>query len=597
MKKTIQVLQIFFFAFLAISANGQPTTQQNWQGKIAQSLWARQHQTDIQFFVYLKEQADVSFAQQIRNKAAKGNFVYQQLLNTATQTQSQLIHILETQNAPYQPFLVVNGIWAKGNFELVQLMAQQPEVAHVFYNAPIRAEELLETNRNPNLNYRIDSTTWGIAHMKAPVVWNMGYKGQGVVIGGQDTGFAWEIPNLKEKYRGWNGTTANHNYNWHDAIHEYSPLGDSINLDCGLDTLVPCDDNGHGTHTLGTMIATDTSVLLGVAPEAQWIGCRNMEDGWGSPQTYLECFEWFLAPTDLNNDNPNPSKAPHVINNSWGCPTYEGCDTSNFVILETVINNLKLAGVVVVVSAGNDGPSCNTIKNPASIYENSFSVGALGMNDTITSFSSRGTVTADGSNRLKPNVTAPGQAVTSYYTQGSGNDGFIYLNASGTSMAGPHVAGLVALMISADTTLAGDVNRIENIIEQTARGYTFNQNCGGISGTAIPNAVYGYGVIDAEAAVQMALNTANTAQPPTTNANAQIFPNPFHQNIWIKLDGFNGNTYFELYAADGRLVQQTTWNVSWHSLRQVTTNNLSAGVYFYKIFDNNNSVQGKLLKR
>ena len=68
-----------------------------------------------------------------------------------------------------------------------------------------------------------------------------------------------------------------------------------INNDCGLDILTPCDDIGHGTHTMGTMVATDTNVLLGVAPDAQWIGCRNMEDGWGAPNTYLECFEWFLA--------------------------------------------------------------------------------------------------------------------------------------------------------------------------------------------------------------------------------------------------------------------------------------------------------------
>lgn len=589
MKKII--LSLFLFT-ITVSL----TAQNNWQTKIAQSLWDKQQETDIQFFVYLKEQANLDIAKHIKNKNAKGTFVYNQLVTIAEQTQNPLIVILENENAPYQAFTIINGIWAKGNFALIKKMAQQPEVEHVFYNAPVKALEPVEIDRNPQLNLRTDSLTWGIKKIKADQVWALGYRGQGVVVGGQDTGYAWELPSLKAKYRGWDGATANHHYNWHDAIHEYSPLGDSTNLDCGLDALAPCDDHGHGTHTMGTMVAEDTIVNLGVAPDAQWIGCRNMEDGWGSPQTYLECFEWFLAPTDLNNQNPDPTKAPHVINNSWGCPTIEGCDTSNFVLLETAVNNLKLAGVVVVVSAGNSGAGCHSVDDPAAIFANSFSVGALGDNDTITGFSSRGSVNIDGSNRLKPNVTAPGHRVTSYWTQGSGDGNFIYLNASGTSMAGPHVAGLVALMISADSTLAGDVDRIENIIEQTAFGRTTDQNCGGVSGMSIPNNTYGYGVVDALAAVNQAMNTASTGNPNQNTAAATIFPNPTNDQFWVKLNGFEGKTYFELYGADGRLVQQKVWDISWQTLRQVNVSNLPVGIYFYKIYDGQASVQGKLLK-
>ena len=589
MKKIILLLILFTITF---NINAQNT----WQSKITQSLWDKQEETNIQFFIYLKEQANIRLAKQIKNKEKKGAFVYNELTTIAEQTQVSLIGVLENEKATYQAFTIVNGIWAKGNFELIKKIAQQPEVAHIFYNAPLQALEPVEMERSPLLNLRTDSLTWGIKNMKADQVWAMGYRGQGVVIGGQDTGYAWELPNLKAKYRGWDGSNANHNYNWHDAIHEYSPLGDSLNLDCGLDTLAPCDDNGHGTHTMGTMIAEDTIVNLGVAPAAQWIGCRNMEDGWGSPQTYLECFEWFLAPTDLNNQNADPTKAPHVINNSWGCPPIEGCDTSNFVLLETAINNLKLAGVVVVVSAGNSGPNCHSVDDPAAMYANSFSVGALGNNDTITNFSSRGSVMVDSSNRLKPNVTAPGHRVTSYWIQGSGTGNFIYLNASGTSMAGPHVAGLVALMISADSTLEGDVDRIENIIEQTAIGRTTSQDCGGVSGMTIPNNTYGYGVIDAMAAVNQAINTASTSNPNQKVAQANVFPNPMNNEIWVKLDGFSGNTLFELYSTDGKLVQQVVWDISWQTLRQVKVVDLPIGIYFYKIRDGQSSVQGKLLK-
>lgn len=587
MKKTI-----LFLFLLGITVQMQA---QNWSSKIAQSLWDKQNETEIQFFVYLKEQASLQLAKQFKNKNEKGNFVYQQLVQTAERTQGSLIAILDHKNAPYQPFSIVNGIWVKGDFELIKRMAQQPEVAHVFHNAPVKALEPVELNRQPAA-LRNDSITWGIDKINADDVWAMGYRGQGVVIGGQDTGYGWKTPGIKEKYRGWDGTTADHNYNWHDAIHEYSPLGDSINTNCGLDAATPCDDHGHGTHTMGTMVAEDSTVQLGVAPGARWIGCRNMEDGWGAPQTYLECFEWFLAPTDLNNQNPDPAKAPHVINNSWGCPPIEGCDTSNFVLLETAVNNLKLAGVVVVVSAGNSGSGCHSVDDPAAMFANSFSIGALGKNDTITGFSSRGSVMVDGSNRIKPNVVAPGQAVTSYWTQGDGSGNVMYLNASGTSMAGPHVAGLVALMISADSTLAGDVDRIESIIEQTAFGRTTSQDCGGVSGSSIPNNTYGYGTVDALAAVHQAINTANVNDTEENTAQATVFPNPFKDELWVKLEGFSGKTRFELFSADGKLVKQEVWNISWHTLRPLNVSNLSRGIYFYSISDDTHRTHGKIVK-
>jgi subtilisin family serine protease len=583
-------------ACLLLTISGMMYAQNDWSNKIAQSLWDKQNDAEVSFFVLLKTQVNLKTAKHFKSKNEKGSFVYHELVNMAEQTQLPLIAILENEEADFQTYSIVNGIWAKGNFELVEKLAKESSVANIFYNAPVRVLEPVEVDRNPLLHSRDDSLTWGVEKIKADAVWALGYKGQGVVIGGQDTGYGWQLPNLKAKYRGWDGTIANHNYNWHDAIREFSPLGDSINSNCGLNVLEPCDDHGHGTHTMGTMVAADTVVSLGVAPEAQWIGCRNMEDGWGAPNTYLECFEWFLAPTDLNNQNADPTKAPHVINNSWGCPEIEGCDTSNFVLLEIAINNLKLAGVVVVVSAGNSGPDCHSINTPAAIYESSFSVGALGMNDTITNFSSRGSVNVDKSGRTKPNITAPGQAVTSYWLQGNGTNNFTYLNASGTSMAGPHVAGLVALMISADSTLAGDVDRIESIIEQTAIGRTTDQNCGGVSGMTIPNNTYGFGVIDALAAVNQAIITAGVENELNSSGKTEIFPNPFNNQFWVKLEGFKGNTVFELYSADGRLIEQRNWDINWHSLRKININEIPVGVYFYKIYDNQTSTQGKLMK-
>lgn len=587
MKKTI-LLSLLIIYSLGLNA-------QSWQSKVTDALWKKQDEPNIEFVVYLKKQANISPAQFIKNKNEKGTFVYNELYNNAIKTQINLIQILKNEQVIYQPFLIINAIWVKGDFALIQKLAKQPEVERIFYNSPIKGAEPVEIDRSPFVNSR-DSSVWGIRRINADDVWALGFEGQGIVVGGQDTGYGWQVPGIKDKYRGWDGSTADHNYSWHDAIHNWHPLHADSTNPCGLDVAYPCDDHGHGTHTVGTMVASDTIVNFGVAPAAQWIGCRNMERGWGSPQSYIECFEWFLAPTDLSDQNPDPTKAPHVINNSWSCPEIEGCDSSNFFLLEQAVENLKMAGVVVVVSAGNSGPDCHTVQAPAAMFEGSFSIGALHWNDTIANFSSRGSVMVDSSNRLKPNVTAPGVATTSYMTVGDGSGNWNYVNASGTSMAGPHVAGLVALMISADSTLAGDVNRIEDIIEQTTVQRTTDQNCGGISGMTIPNNTYGYGVVDALAAVNQAIATSST----TTIENggqATVFPNPTTNSIWIKLEGFRNDTSFDLYSVDGKLIKQERWALPWNTVKQVDLQGLSTGVYFYKVYDKNSSFQGKIVKQ
>jgi subtilisin family serine protease len=322
---------------------------------------------------------------------------------------------------------------------------------------------------------------WNISKVGAPQVWEAGYTGNGVVIGGQDTGYDWEHPALKSQYRGWNGTSANHNYNWLDAIHS----GNEI---CESDSLEPCDDHGHGTHTMGTMVGDDgTGEQIGMAPGARWIGCRNMDQGVGTPATYSECFEWFIAPTKLNGENPNPELAPDVINNSWYCPPDEGC---NWDSLLPVVNNTRAAGIVVVVSAGNSGVNgCGSVDNPPAIYDSSFTVGATDSSDNITSLSSRGP--ADHTNLLKPDISAPGQGIRSSLRGGG------YGSKSGTSMAAPHVSGLVALLLSARPYLTGQVEAIETQIKQNALPLTTLENCGGVPGNQIPNNTYGWGRVNA----------------------------------------------------------------------------------------------------
>lgn len=458
--------------------------------------------------VILHEQADISQAKSLRGKDVKANFVYKQLIDKANKTQNEVTDLLKSRSKPFRSFYIVNMISLSADLNLINELAALSSVKSIIRDGNFMMLEPVQ-DRTEGQNRAIE---WNISKIKAPEVWALGFTGQNVVVGGQDTGYEWDHAALKNQYRGWNGSVVDHDYNWHDAIHEDNPISGGTNS-CGFDSPFPCDDSNHGTHTMGTMIGDDGgSNQIGVAPGAKWMACRNMENGYGTLTTYVECFQWFLAPTPVGGGAPDTDKMPHVINNSWGCPPMEGCNTSNFSVMETALNNLRSAGCVIVVSAGNDGAACSTVQNPAAIFNGSFSVGSTTSTDAISGFSSRGPVTIDGSNRLKPNISAPGEGVRSSIRNGG------YAAFNGTSMAGPHVAGLVALLISANPSLSGEVDLIEDIIEQTAVHLTTAQICGGVPGTNIPNNTFGYGRIDALAAVEMALLTKYAPYIKSTSA-------------------------------------------------------------------------------
>lgn len=479
------VLAASLLLALAAPAFAQPA----WQAKVDPELLATAAWEPVEALVVLAEQADLAAARRLPTKEERGRTVFERLSQTAARTQKPLLELLRSLGLAHRPFWIANFVWVRADLAGLEAVARRAEVAAIEANprweAP--APPLDDAPAPPTSPEAIE---WNILKVRAEQVWALGFTGQGVTIAGQDTGYDWDHPALKAKYRGWNGTTANHNYHWHDAIHSGGGA-------CGPDSPEPCDDGSHGTHTMGTMVGDDGgSNQIGMAPGAKWIGCRNMDVGDGTPATYSECFQWFVAPTDLAGANPDPTKAPHVINNSWGCPASEGCTTPD--ILRTVVENSRAAGIVVVVSAGNSGSACGTVNTPAAIYEAAMSVGSTTSSDSASSFSSRGPVTVDGSGRLKPDIAAPGSSVRSS-VPGTG-----YSTFSGTSMAGPHVAGLVALLLSAQPRLAGHVGAIERLIRESAVPRTSTQNCGGFPGANVPNAVFGWGRIDALAAVERA---------------------------------------------------------------------------------------------
>ena len=484
-------LVVVLFLILNIITPVPMASAAPWQSKVDPGVFAALEQDGAYqggFLVLLSEQADLSSAHELPTKQEKGEFVFKALTQSAHRAQAPLLRVLQRQDVPHRSYWIANMIWVQGDLQLLQALAERVDVSRIYANPAVQAH----TGEPQAAPVKTAAIEWNIEKVGAPLVWAEGYTGEGVVVGGQDTGYEWQHPALMRQYRGWDGSQADHSYSWHDAIREDLPQSFGENR-CGFDNPVPCDDNGHGTHTMGTILGDDgAGAQIGVAPGAKWIGCRNMENGWGTPASYTECYEWFVAPypPGASSLEGNPVMAPDIINNSWACPPAEGCTEPD--ILLAVVDNVRAAGILTVHSAGNAGSAgCSTVNEVAAIYDSSFTVGNLTSSDIIATSSSRGPVMVDGSGRLKPDISAPGSLIFSSHLNGG------YRVTSGTSMAAPHVTGVAALLLSAQPVLTGQVGLLEDLMTQSAYPLTSDQNCGGIPGSSVPNNTYGHGRVDA----------------------------------------------------------------------------------------------------
>jgi subtilisin family serine protease len=537
------------------------------------------------FFIVFREQADVSAAQHLHSKEEKGTYVFQTLRQFAQKSQKDIQLFLQKQPIDYQSFWIVNMIYTRGDLALITALARDPAVSQIVHNPHSRLD-VLAPNPADVLQMPVTQYSWGLTQIHADSVWAMGIQGAGAVVGGADTGYDWAHPGLKKAYRGWNNGVADHNYNWHDAIRPDTSRPNR----CGYNLLSPCDDNGHGTHTIGTAAGVGNDTLkIGVAPEARWIAARNMNQGDGTLQSYIECFEWFIAPTNLNNLLPDPRKAPHVINNSWYCAQSEGCNASNWGLMEQAIQNCRFAGIVPVVSVGNSGPNCSSFAGPPSFFKGSFSVGATQQNDTIAHFSSRGPDTFSVQRLIKPDISAPGVGIMSTFPNNR------YGLSSGTSMSGPHVAGIVALMISANPRLAGQVDTIEKIIRQTARPMQSDQSCGNASGNNIPNNTYGFGRVNAFQAVKRGLlyKTSGLTEHLRTNS-VKIYPNPVLETLYLQWSESHLEAQIWIFDVKGQLMR--TQMLGFEAGKStLSTAGLPLGMYFFKLSSGEKVVYGRFV--
>ncbi|MFG1686047.1 S8 family serine peptidase [Nonomuraea sp. NPDC049269] len=417
------------------------------------------------FWVRMKGTADLSGARRAATKDDKAEQVFEAKTAKADTSQAALRKLLESHQADYTPYWIVNAVRVTADAKLAAEIATLADVDRI---DPVRTVSLPKPDPG-KAEAKVNAVEWNIDRVNAPRVWNeLADRGEGIVVGTIDSGAQFDHPELAAAYRGRSPDgSVDHNYNWFDPAHI-------------CPSAAPCDNLGHGTHVMGTMVGASG---IGVAPGAKWIAAKGCEVNTCTDASLLAAGQWMLAPTDLNGANPRPDLAPDIVNNSWGGVGFDPW-------YKETVEAWIAAGIFPAFANGNEGPACRTSGSPGQ-YAISYSAGGFDINNVLYARSSKG----EGENgEIKPNLAAPAVNVRSS-VPGNGYDSY-----TGTSMASPHLAATVALIWSASPGLQGDVAATRPLLDSTAIDVN-DTSCGG---TAADNNVWGEGRLDAFAAVQAA---------------------------------------------------------------------------------------------
>lgn len=480
---------VLVLSMYLIPANGQAATIGNnaqtslkvneaqLQQKIGKSLLKSfETEEQVKFLVKLKDQVDTEKVAALAQEKAKAknlsafqtkhvtrSTVITELKANANTTQKRILDFAEKEKAKgnvseIESFYIVNAVAIKGTKEVMEKIASFEEVEKVLLDEKRKVIQT-EIDVSQQIENAIQSIEWNIDRVKAPDAWALGYDGSGVTVAIIDTGVQWDHPTLKDKYLGYNAETGevNHEIAFFDAVNGQTAA---------------YDDHGHGTHVTGTIVGSspDGSNQIGVAPGAKFIAAKAIaSDGYGYNSDFISAGQWVM------------DQGADVVNNSWG----GGPGIDEF--FRPMVQSWRSVGILPVFAAGNTDlftpQEPGTVASPAN-YPESFAVGATDSNDELANFSLLG---PSPYGELKPEVSAPGVSIRSSYPNNS------FAGASGTSMAAPHVAGVAALVLQANSSL--DVGQLEDVLMATAVPRT------NADYPESPNNAFGHGIVDALAAV------------------------------------------------------------------------------------------------
>ncbi|MBO0845443.1 MAG: S8 family serine peptidase [Nocardioides sp.] len=376
--------------------------------------------------VVLQDQAHLP-ARPHTTRLARLRAAEQALRATAANTQPAVLHALASalsagQVADVQPLWIQNAISLRATPQVLATLANRPDVASV---EPDRV--LVAPEPDPALDSATAAVEANLSQVDTPAMWDLGFRGQGVVVASMDTGVDVTHPDLAGSWRGGSNS-------WYDPN--------------GQHPTTPTDVNGHGTQTMGIMVGGDAGgTSIGMAPAATWIAVKLYNDRGTTTSTAIHLgFQWLLDP----DHNPDTADAPQVVNNSWDISA-GGCVPD----FRQDLQNLRAVGILPVFAAGNYGPQSGTITSPAN-YPEAFAVAGVDGSDVVDPASSRGPSPCAGA--TAPALAAPDTSIrTSDLFQG-------WITDTGTSVGAPHVAGALALLLSALPGLAGSADAQQNAL-------------------------------------------------------------------------------------------------------------------------------------
>nr|WP_034680172.1 S8 family serine peptidase [Caldalkalibacillus mannanilyticus] len=468
----------------------------------------------VTYLIRMKEQVDVEqvSAQAMKVSVARNetpavskmsvrNTVVSSLRETSSISQASIIQYLDEMKEKgevkeYESFFIVNALAITSTQEVMEKLAYHYEVEKILPNKEHFLDKVERSPEQISLQAGKENAPsnieWNIEQVNAPQVWEMGIDGSGIVIANLDSGVELTHPALQRKWRGYdaNGNIANPELHWYDA-HSGASL--------------PTDTDGHGTHVMGTSVGSEENGtnVVGVAPGAQWIAVRIFNPS-TTDQIILRGGQWILAPVD-SEGNLHPELAPDVVTNSWG----GGPGINEW--FRPIVQAWRAAEIFPEFSAGNTratnpgGPG--SVATPAN-YPESFAVGATDINNNLAGFSLRG---PSPYGEIKPQVSAPGVNIRSSVPGGGYEGGW-----NGTSMSGPHVSGLVALLLQVNSSLT--VDQLEEIIESTAIPLTNSEY------PEVPNNGFGHGLINCYDAVMSILSGLGSVSGRVTTEGDDFDP-------------------------------------------------------------------------
>ncbi|MGB3480211.1 MAG: S8 family serine peptidase, partial [bacterium] len=498
-----------------------PAMQRITSSRIAEDLVEKLQYSSgeelIPVLIMMSEQINSDFLVSNAAKSTKPErrqWVSSQLRSLAQRTQQKLVSYLESEKQNgiarnIRSLWILNAISAEVTKDIIAELAVMSGVSEITYDG--NYFQVLGGSGSFGIEGPVAPSdraiVWNVEKIRADVVWAAGCTGNGIIIGNIDTGVNYNHTDLADHM--WDGGSSYPNHGWDFANNDNDPM----------------DDNGHGTHTAGTNAGDGTSgTQTGVAPDALIMALKTQNASGGGNLSDIAaaiqfCIDQGADVLSISLGAENPSQA-----------IKDYC--------RSMCYNAFAADLPIAAAAGNGNTGGGHYSVPHDIYSPGdvpapwygsaghnavMAVGATNSSDIIASFSSYGpTEWTDypyPPGLIKPDVSAPGVNITSLsYTNNTG-----YVSGwSGTSMACPHLAGTIALMLEKNPLLT--CVEIDSIIE----------NFGVVDlGTSGRDNYYGAGRIDAyDAFLAVAENTTKKGTFQTLNAGSATKDLSVSNIIW-----------------------------------------------------------------